>query len=258
MSNNIEKGSRQIKAKWNSSEDELIIRQNILKYFKESPIPDNEILSNLSLYINRQGISQILFMNELYRCITGVHGVIMEFGVRWGKNLALYESFRGIYEPFNHNRKIIGFDTFDGFPSVNLKDGDADIISVGAYGVTDNYQDYLTNVLNYHEHESPISHIKKYDLIKGDASIAIQKYLSSHPETIISLAYFDFDIYQPTLDCLKAIQGHLTKGSVIGFDELNNRDYPGETLALKEVFGLNSCAIRHSIYSPTQSYIVIE
>jgi hypothetical protein len=258
MSNNVKHKAREIKAKWNSSEEEFEIRQNIFKYFRESPIPDNEILSNLSLYINRQGISQILFMNELYQCIRGVHGVIMEFGVRWGKNLALYESLRGIYEPYNHNRKIIGFDTFDGFPSVNLKDGDADIISVGSYGVTDDYKDYLSNVLDYHEHESPISHIKKYELIKGDASVSIQKYLSSHPETIISLAYFDFDIYQPTVDCLNAIRGCLTKGSVIGFDELNNRDYPGETVALKETLGLNSYAIRHSIYSPTQSYIVIE
>ena len=45
---------------------------------------------------------------------------------------------------------------------------------------------------------------------------------------------------------------------MIGFDELNNRDYPGETLAVKEVLGLGSYRIRHSRFSPTQSYIVIE
>lgn len=250
--------SQKMKAKWNASEKESSIRQQIIQHFKECPIPDNEILQNLGLFINRQDFSQMLFTNELYEHIVGVHGVIMEFGVRWGRNLALYESLRGIYEPFNHNRKIIGFDTFEGFPSVDAKDGNADIIGVGAYNVTKNYQEYLTKILDYHEQESPISHIKKYELIKGDAVSSVERYFQEHPETIVSLAYFDFDIYAPTVACLKAIKERLTKGSVIGFDELNNRDYPGETLALKEVLGLSSHRIRHSRFSPTQSYIIIE
>jgi hypothetical protein len=95
-------------------------------------------------------------------------------------------------------------------------------------------------------------------LIKGDAVSSIRDYLASRPETIVSLAYFDFDIYEPTLACLSAIKGHLTKGSVIGFDELNNRDYPGETIALKEVLGLDRFSVRHSRFSPTQSYLIVE
>jgi len=249
---------QEIKAKWNASEREVSLRQNLVNYFRECPIPENEILGNLSLFINRQNLSQILFINELYERIVGVHGVIMEFGVRWGRNLALYESLRGIYEPFNHNRKIVGFDTFEGFPSVDEKDGRADIIGVGAYNVTQNYYEYLAKIMDYHEQESPISHIKKYELVKGDAVSSIQRYLVDNPHTIVSLAYFDFDIYEPTLACLTAIKDRLTKGSVVGFDELNNRDYPGETLALKEILGLTSYRIRHSRYSPTQSYIVIE
>jgi len=71
-------------------------------------------------------------MNDLYRKSMDMHGVIMEFGVRWGQDLALFECFRGMYEPFNHNWKILGFDTFSGFPSVHEKDGSDDIIQVGA------------------------------------------------------------------------------------------------------------------------------
>ncbi len=251
-------GTQAIKAKWNASEQEISLRQRLIKDFRECPIPDNEILSNLSLFTSRQNLSQILFINELYEHILDVHGVIMEFGVRWGRNLALYESLRGVYEPFNHNRKIVGFDTFEGFPSVNEKDGQDDIIEVGAYNVTQNYDEYLSGILDYHEQESPISHIKKYELVKGDAVASIQRYLSDNPHTIVSLAYFDFDIYEPTLACLTAIKDRLTKGSVIGFDELNNQYYPGETLALKEVLGLDRYKVRHSRYSPTQSYIIIE
>lgn len=258
MKNDQNQDSTEIKAKWNASEREVAIRQNLIKSFKECPIPDNEIFSNLGLFLSRQNLSQLLFVNEIYQQLLDVHGVIMEFGVRWGRNMALYESMRGIYEPFNHNRKIIGFDTFEGFPSVDEKDGKSDIIEVGAYNVTDNYEQYLAGILDYHEQESPISHIKKYELVKGDAVSSIQQYLERNPQTIVAFAYFDFDIYEPTVACLNAIKDRLTKGSIIGFDELNHKDYPGETLALKEVLGLGRYQIRHSKFSPTQSYIVIE
>ncbi|SHN82409.1 TylF/MycF/NovP-related O-methyltransferase [Bradyrhizobium erythrophlei] len=253
-----QKKTHEIKAKWNASEFEAGIRAEFLKNFVEAPIPDHEILQNLPLFLSRQNLSQILFVNEMYQQILDVHGVIMEFGVRWGRNMALYGSLRGIYEPFNHNRKIIGFDTFEGFPSVDRRDGNDEIISVGAYNVTENYDAYLAKVLDYHEQESPISHIKKYEIVKGDASVGINGYLKKHPETIIALAYFDFDIYQPTYDCLLAIKECLPKGAVVGFDELNDATYPGETLALKEMLGISKHKIRHSRFSPTQSYIVIE
>jgi len=258
MNDNNEHDSKTIKAKWNASEREISLRKGLIQHFKACPIPDNELLSNLSLFMNRQSLSQLLFVNEIYQQILDVHGVIMEFGVRWGRNMALYESLRGLYEPFNHNRKILGFDTFEGFPSVSKKDGNADIIKVGAYNVTQQYDEYLARILEYHEQENPISHIKKCELVKGDAVSSIQRYLNQNPQTIVAFAYFDFDIYEPTLACLSAIKDRLTKGSVIGFDELNHSDYPGETLALKEVLGLGSYKIRHSRYSPTQSYIVID
>ena len=250
--------SEDIKAKWNASAAELDNRKKLFKLFKDSPIPENELLMNLPLYIRRQDMSQIIFMNELYRKIINVHGIIAEFGIRWGRNLCMFESFRGMYEPYNHNRKIVGFDTFQGFPSIDKKDGKSDMMSVGAYNVTEEYEKYLKQILDCHEQESPIPHIKKYQLIKGDSVIKIKEYLEQNPETIIALAYFDFDIYEPTKKCLEAIKGHLTKGSVIGFDQLNNHDYPGETLALKEVFGIGAYEITRNPLSPTQSYIVIK
>jgi hypothetical protein len=242
----------------NSSTNEKSLRDNFVKLFNDRPIPDQDLLSNLGLFTNRQTLTRILFMNDLYKKIIDVHGVIAEFGVRWGQNLALFESFRGIYEPFNMYRKIVGFDTFEGFPSINDKDGKADIVSIGAYSTTYKYEEYLSQILDYHEQESPLSHIKKYELVKGDATKEIDIFLKNNPETIIALAYFDFDIYEPTKKCLEAIKGHITKGTIIGFDEINVHDFPGETLALKEVFGLDKFRIMRSPNSAQSSYIVIE
>jgi len=241
-----------------TSENEKNIRKKFLDDFKETPIPDNEILDNLGLFINRQNLSRILFIHELFQKIINVNGVIMEFGIRWGQNLSLFQSLRGIYEPFNHNRKIIGFDTFSGFPSIDQKDGRAEIISEGSFSVSPNYKEYLERIMTYHEKESPISHIKKYELVEGNAISTLKKYLQNNPETIVALAYFDFDIYEPTKKCLELIIPHLTKGSIVGFDELNHHVFPGETQALKEVFGISKYKIIRSPFSSTSSYMIIE
>jgi len=181
-----------------ASNVELDNRNKIYNLFENCPIPNNERLSNSGLFVKRQDLTKQLFFNDLYAKILGVHGVIMEFGVRWGQNMVTLNNLRGIHEPFNHSRKIIGFDTFNGFEKVDEKDGNHKIIKKGAFSVTQGYETYLEKVLNYHESECPLSHINKNIIIKGDAPIMLETYLKEHPETIIAFAYFDFDVYEPT------------------------------------------------------------
>jgi len=227
----------------------------LLKAFNDSTIPENEKLYHLGLFTKRQPMSRFLFMYEVYKRIINVHGVIFEFGVRWGQDLAWYENFRGIFEPYNYNRRVVGFDTFEGFPSVS----DYEINSkAGDFSVTKGYENELDQILSIHNDNNPVSHIKNYELIKGDAIITTEQYLKDHPETIISFAYFDFDIYEPTKVCLELCKNHFVKGSIIGFDEVNHPDWPGETVALKEVFGLNNIKLERIPFSPTQSFFVVE
>src|SRR5690606_14320202 len=157
---------------------------------------------------------------------------------------------------YNYNRKIIGFDTFQGFQNVHHKDGNNEIVAEGNFSVTENYEDYLKEVLQRHENESPLSHIPKFEIRKGDASKQLKLYLKENPQTIISFAWFDFDIYTPTKECLELIRPHLAKGAILGFDELNDPKFPGETVALKEFADVNSLQIRRNKYSGMQSYIV--
>jgi hypothetical protein len=241
-----------------SSTDELAVRNRLLELYKRSPIPAEEQPAHLGLFINRQLMARILWMHEIYSQIINVPGVIMEFGVRWGQNLALFESFRGIYEPYNYTRKVIGFDTFSGFSGVRAEDGTAPIVSEGAYSVTPGYEQYLSQLLDYHEQEAPVSHIKKYALVKGDAAQTIEQYLDANPETIVSLAYFNMDIYQPTVKALEALKKVVTKGSVIGFDELNCPHFPGETRALQDALGLDKYRLIRHPHNPYPAYLVIE
>ena len=240
------------------SSSERSARDEIEQLLRDTPLPPRELLENLGLYINRQLLTRMLFMDELYRQALSVHGVVMEFGCRWGQNLALFSSLRGMYEPYNHTRRIIGFDTFEGFVGVNAKDGEHPAAAAGGYGVSAAYEDYLERILAYHEQESPLSQMRKFELLKGDVGETLPAYLERHPETIVALAYFDMDLYEPTKAALEAIRGLITRGTVIAFDELGYADWPGETLALKEVFGLDRFRIVRSPANSVPSYVVVD
>lgn len=240
-----------------STGGEIDRRAQFLDMLRSTPIASNELLYNLGLFLNRQTLSRLLFMHHLYQQVLPVHGVVMEFGVRWGQNLALFSSFRGIYEPFNYTRKIIGFDTFEGFPHVHAKDGKAAFIKQGAYEVGENYERYLTEVLDYHEHESPIANIRKFELVKGDAVVEVKRYLKRNPQTVIAFAFFDLDLFEPTLCCLEAIREHICKGAILGFDEIGSEAFPGETLAVKQALGMPNCRLRRVPWNPNTSYLVV-
>lgn len=199
--------------------------------------------------MTRQSLSRVLYYNELYRKIIDVPGVILEFGVQWGATLAQLVNLRGIYEPFNYSRKIFGFDTFAGFSAVGEEDGA--IADVGDYATMQNYRDTLERILSLHESFSPISHIKKFELIEGDASISIDRWLDDNPSAIVAMAILDMDLYRPTKDVLQRILPRLTKGSVLVFDELNCPQFPGETRALTEVIGIGNLKLHHF---PHQAY----
>ena len=64
----------------------------------------------------------------------------MEFGVRWGQNLSLLAAVRAMFEPFNVKRKIIGFDTFEGFVGTGAKDGKKTFFEKGGLNLPKNYE----------------------------------------------------------------------------------------------------------------------
>lgn len=201
-----------------------------------------------------ESISRIVYYHNLYQQILSVPGVICEFGVQWGATLAQLINFRSMYEPFNISRTVVGFDTFEGFISTDAKDGSYS--QVGDYSSMDGYEKTLEKILSLHESFAPYPHLKKFELVKGDASTAIRPWLDANPHAIISMAIFDMDLYKPTKDVLEKIVPRLTKGSLLVFDELNCKHFPGETRALQEVLGLNNITLRRTPLQPYCAWAV--
>jgi hypothetical protein len=206
--------------------------------------------------MKRQTLNRVLFYDRIYREILDVPGVICEFGVQWGATSAQLINLRGVYEPYNYSRHLFSFDTFEGFTSIDPKDGG--LSNTGDYAVSKSHENVLNEILDIHEAFSPITHIRKFTLIKGDASEKIDQWLAENPHAIISLAIFDMDVYKPTKEVLQKILPRLVKGSVLLFDELNCPNFPGETLALDEVLGLNNIRLHKSPLQPFSSWMKFE
>jgi hypothetical protein len=241
------------------AEDLQASETQLAKFMREAPIPDKELAENAPLFQTVRSLKRLLYLNELYRQILPVHGVVMQFGVRWGRDLAALAGFRTIYEPFNISRLVLGFDTFAGFPSVDPKDGSHKMMVEGGLAPTLDYDQELAALLGVRDGLDPLPHLQRGALVKGDVTETLPAYLKAHPETIVAFAHFDLDLYAPTKACLEAIEPYLTRGSIVAFDELASGLTPGETEALRDTWGLGRYPIRRSaLHSGQSSYIVIE
>lgn len=240
------------------NEDEKSNYDKLLNMLLNSKIDKKELLTNLGSFLTSKTLSRILVMEEMYKQIIGTPGVVMDFGCNWGQIGILFSHFRSMYEPFNRHRKIIAFDTFEGFPDIQPQDGTSDMMTQGNLSTGTDYIEYLDQLYQIHENLNPMNWVKKYEIVQGDVCKTVKKYLETHPETIIALAYFDLDLYVPTKKVLEIIKPHVTKGSILGFDELIDTDSPGETLALKEVFPVNTISLKRRPTASRTTYFKIE
>ena len=164
-----------------------------------------------------------------------------------GGGLFGWSHFSSIFEPYNHTRKIIGFDTFTGFPSIHendLKEGKSQHAKVGAFQTSTSIKEELEHLAHIHDANRPIGHIPNIELVAGDACQTIPDYVSQNPHLLISLLYLDFDIYQPTKIALETLLSRVVKGGVVAFDELNCKEFSGETTALLETIDLNNVKLQ--------------
>lgn len=227
--------------------------------FESSVVPLPQRLQNFPLHVRRQDITRFLTKYELFQLALPVHGNIVECGVFAGGGLASWLHFSSIMEPYNHTRRIIGFDTFEGFPSVHAKDttsGSSEHLHKSAFNINQGIKEEIAGLVQLHDLNRPLGHIPKVELVQGDACKTISRYVDEHPSTLISLLYLDFDIYAPTKAALEHLLPRVVKGGVVAFDELNCPEFPGETTALLERFDLSDIALRRTNLDPHISYFV--
>jgi hypothetical protein len=163
-----------------------------------------------------------------------------------------------IFEPVNYTRKIMGFDTFAGFPNLTKDDKGSlsKFAKKGGFKV-ESYND-LKKSISLFDSNRFLGKIPKVELIKGDATKTIPKYIKENQHLIISLLYLDFDIYQPTKVAIENFLPRMPKGSIIVFDEINNPEFVGEPKAVLDTIGLSNLKIKRFSFNTFMSYAVLD
>lgn len=206
--------------------------------------------------MRRQHVTRFAALYELFRLILPVKGSIVECGVFRGFSLMTLANLSAALEPNNLTRRIYGFDTFGGFPSVSEADGpETTGVAVG-HLASDSF-DELNSLIEVYDSDRFLGHIPKVKLIKGNVTDTIPEFIQDNQHLVVSMLFLDLDLYEPTLAALRHFVPRMPKGAVLAFDELDNPIWPGETLAALEELGLGNLELRRFEWDPYISYAVL-
>jgi hypothetical protein len=217
--------------------------------------PKQLIASSPALFANRVGVQSLITRYELYKLILEVPGDIIECGVYQGNSLTWLAHLSIILEPHAINRRLIGFDTFEGFISI---DDHADPSDINNKHFSDTSYELISESLQLLDFLRPVNKVPRFELIKGDILETLPAYIEAHPWMTCAMLILDTDLYKPTKIALECVVSIMPKGGVIVFDEYNYQNFPGETQAIREVLSMNGLRVKKPFYESCTAYAVIE
>ncbi len=237
------------------TEQERKVGPEVERIFNASADPVEVRLENFPKYVRRQHITRFLALYEIFKRIVTVKGSIVECGVNRGYGLMAWAKLSAVLEPVNLTRRVYGFDSFAGFPSVGDKDRAGPAWETARAGGlhADSYEELL-RLIDVYDKDRFLGHIPKVELIKGDAAQTIPRFIADHPHLVVSLLFMDFDLHEPTKVALQAFVPRMPRGAILAFDELDNPLWPGETLALLETLGINKLKLERLDFDPYISF----
>jgi hypothetical protein len=217
---------------------------------------------DFSKYVPRQNLSAFLTKYEMFKQVLEVPGSIVECGVFHGQGLMSFAQFSAIMEPTHYVRKVIGFDTFAGFPDVSDEDTRTSDLAYSGQHQAGGYRadayDDLTAAIRLYDMNRSLGHIPKVELVKGDVRKTVPKYVEDNPHLVVALLYLDLDLHEPTRVALECLLERIPRGGIIAFDELNDKAWPGETTAVLQSVGIRNLRLRRSAFDSKICYAVIE
>lgn len=237
--------------------EELEVGKTIENIFNKNPDSIEIKLENFPKYVRRQHLKRFLTLYEIYKKLLNVKGSIVELGVFRGFSLTTWAKLSAIMEPENLIRKVYGFDTYEGFPSVHEKDKNSKYNHEVGHFYTNAYEE-LTELNKAFNKDRFLGHVNKVELIKGDCTKTIPEFLDKNPHLLIGMLFIDLDLYEPTKFALEHFLPRMHKGSILAFDELDNPQWPGETLALLESMNIKNLKIQTIPADPYIGFAILD
>jgi hypothetical protein len=238
------------------TEVERSIDPAIAEIFNSSNDPVGTRLKTFPRYVRRAQLTRFLALYELFKLIVPMKGSIVECGVFRGFSLMTWAKLSAVLEPTNMNRRIYGFDTFTGFPTVHSAD-QPERAGTEEGEMASPSEDELRALIEIYDRDRYLGHIPKVELVPGDMSTTIPDFIERHPHLVIGLLYLDADLYESTAVALEYFVPRMHAGSILAFDELDHPRWPGETTALVEKLGLHRFVFRRFPFDPGLAFATL-
>lgn len=221
----------------NKIEVEQYDKKLILEYITKAK--ENTKKYGLNAGNNVNLICEKLYTNPSLR------GSYVECGVFQGNTLLTIAEF---LRSIKQDRKIIGFDTFGGFPAVlDYRDRPMFFTELLRQNLitqehfekarerTKNFTDESHLSTEYFMDVGSLFNLaadyKNIELVKGSFQDTLPKYKED-----IALLFIDCDLYKSYLECLNNLYDQIVIGGIVVFDEYYSHKYPGARWAVEEFF----------------------
>jgi hypothetical protein len=187
------------------------------------------------VYASRRSFIRQLAHYELFKLTQDLPGHYVEFGVYYGKSFFSWHKFLEVFTPTATHKKVFGFDSFAGFPSLAEQDGDTDTrIQKTPGGLSsENFLEEFMELMKLHN-EDGVLPTNRGNIVTGDINQTLPRWLDENPEARFCLINLDVDIYEPTKLVLDRCWDRVVTGGVIVLDEYATSKWPGETIAWDE------------------------
>lgn len=238
--------------KRNITADEFQYYEQINELVNSSP---RDLLATApALFSNRVAVQTLITRYELYKMVLDIPGDIVECGVYQGNSFLWLAHLSVILEPFAINRRFIGFDTFEGFASIDDNNDPKDISSKN---FSDTSYTIIEKALKAVDTVRPVNKITRFELVKGDITVTVPNYIKENPAFTCAMLILDSDLYKPTLTALENILPHMPKGSLVVLDEYNYENFRGETQALKDFRAIGNFKLKRFRHDSCLAYFEV-
>jgi hypothetical protein len=196
------------------------------------------VLSLFPAYIRRQQLTRFLALYELFKLVEDLPGCIVEVGVYRGYSFFTFHKLLETFCATDRRRKVFGFEHFKGLTGFTPKDGAMDPRDGKIEGgfTTEDVRGEVLDLLKLHNDDNLIPGVERSQIIEGDVSESIPKFLAENPGLRISLLHLDADLYAPTKATLQNLYPLVVNGGVVAFDEYGLIPWEGESAAADEYF----------------------
>lgn len=215
-------------------------REALEALFERSRLSTFDMFRAFPVFTPRYTLARFLAHYELFKQIVDVPGAIVDIGVYRGASTFTWAKLCEIFCPTDVRKRVYGFDTFEGFPSLAREDGATDAaqdVRVGGYAAGSGIEHELLAARAAMNHDRHLSHLERIEFVRGDLAVTAPRFVADQGGGLrVALLNLDADLYEPTRVALEQFAPLMSPGGIIVLDEYAVTTFPGESKAVDEYF----------------------